>query len=521
MKVILSGYNLDRETLNEIREFIKQVAEQPEEPSREHPDPAELNRRLQQLYSAARELYTRDNLTPETLSAAYARISRNPKPVNELREIARREVDKARKSNQNIIFGLGHSSVAEHAVFNFDTIGVSRLAVEAIEKFRLASYTEKSQRYILFKDDYTIPPELENSHLKKAYISLIRRQNETYYQLYEKLRPYFFKKYPDLAADKKNHRRLKGLAKEDARYVISLATQTQLGMTVNARSLENMIAKCGAHPLAEVREYGQKLYKATEGYAPSLIKYVEPTDYLRHKNRDLQNFLKSISAHLPFPQKNSEPEVRLLNSPQNADNYILAAILFRLGKTDFKTALHSVDSFPDHVRRDFFRTVFHQINPWDSLLRDFEFVSLTFQLIVSASNFGQLKRHRMANLTAQNYDPALGTTVPDSIIETGQEEIFHTVIDETNRLYQQILQESPEAAPYVLTNSHRRRVLFKINLREFYHFNRLREDSHAQWDIRRTATKMHELLNEKLPLSGALLCGKDQFSAKYRKFYNE
>ena len=68
----------------------------------------------------------RSDVTPETLSAAYARISRDPRPVDELRKIARQEVEKARKSNSNIIFKMGHHSVAEHAVFNFDLIGVSR-----------------------------------------------------------------------------------------------------------------------------------------------------------------------------------------------------------------------------------------------------------------------------------------------------------------------------------------------------------------------------------------------------------
>ena len=83
-----------------------------------------------------------ERFTPETVSAAYARISRNPAPVNELREAARREAEKARRSNQSIVFDMGHSSIAEHAVFNIDVLGVSRLLVEEIEKFRLCSYTE-------------------------------------------------------------------------------------------------------------------------------------------------------------------------------------------------------------------------------------------------------------------------------------------------------------------------------------------------------------------------------------------
>ena len=52
--------------------------------------------------------------TPEVISAAYARISRSTKSVTELRDIARDEVEKARESNENIIFEMGHSSIAEH-----------------------------------------------------------------------------------------------------------------------------------------------------------------------------------------------------------------------------------------------------------------------------------------------------------------------------------------------------------------------------------------------------------------------
>jgi len=103
MKIILAGYNIDYDLICSLKEKSS----------------------------------FRQDLTPETISAAYARISRSPKPVNELRQIASAEVDKSRKSNNNIVFEMGHSSVAEHAVFNIDVIGVSRLLVEEIEKFRL------------------------------------------------------------------------------------------------------------------------------------------------------------------------------------------------------------------------------------------------------------------------------------------------------------------------------------------------------------------------------------------------
>jgi thymidylate synthase ThyX len=107
--------------------------------------------------------------TPEVLSAAYARISRDPRPVDELRADARTEIEKSRKSTENIIFSMGHHSVAEHAVLNFDLMGLSRLAVEALEQHRLCSYTEKSQRYIALKGDYVAPDEIKGKPSEKEF----------------------------------------------------------------------------------------------------------------------------------------------------------------------------------------------------------------------------------------------------------------------------------------------------------------------------------------------------------------
>ena len=100
----------------------------------------------------------RDDLTPEVLSASYARISRDPRPIGEIRVDSKEEIEKARRSNSSIIFKMGHHSVAEHAVFNLDVVNLSRYAVEELEKFRLCSYTEKSQRYISLDGDFVIPP---------------------------------------------------------------------------------------------------------------------------------------------------------------------------------------------------------------------------------------------------------------------------------------------------------------------------------------------------------------------------
>ncbi len=170
--------------------------------------------------------------TPETISAAYARISRSKKSVTELREVALDEVEKARTSNENIIFEMGHSSVAEHAVFNFDIIGVSRYLVETIQRTRLASFTEKSQRYVTLDGDYIVPQEIKGTTLEKDFKNIVAMQINLYDHLYESGKEFLEKNR--FAGTQKE---LYGKAKEDARYVLPLATETQLGMTINARSI--------------------------------------------------------------------------------------------------------------------------------------------------------------------------------------------------------------------------------------------------------------------------------------------
>ncbi|MDD4240688.1 MAG: FAD-dependent thymidylate synthase [Smithellaceae bacterium] len=471
-------------------------------------------------YDLIRELSDRSaleqELTPETISAAYARISRSPKPVDELRRDARAEVEKARRSNRNIVFEMGHASVAEHAVFNIDVIGVSRLLVEEIEKFRLCSYTEKSQRYVLFDKDFVVPDEIRDAGLADVFCATVDRQNDFYHRLYEDLRPYVYEQNKDLAADPANKSLLEGWAKEDARYAIALATETQLGMTVNARNLELMLRRLAALPLAEARLYSEKLYAATKDIAPSLIRYTRATDYDRLTRRNLRTLCAPIA---PAPIHRSSASVRLLEAAPDADTRSAAALIFAASGLTYDTCLARAKRLTAREARALFETVFAGMQPYDAALRELEAIDLLFELAPSASCFAQLKRHRMATLLCQDYDPDLGVTVPPSVKAVGRYRDFMAVIRETNRVYNLLCAKNPAAAAYVLTNAHRRRVLLKINAREMYHVARLRADAHAQWDIRRMSEKMLGLARRVMPRTLAMACGKDGFAARRQKAF--
>ena len=467
-----------------------------------------------------------ERLTPETIAAAYARISRDQRPVNELRALARGEVEKARKSNRNIVFTMGHSSIAEHAVLNIDVLGVSRLLVEELERSRLASYTEKSQRYVLLEDDFVVPQEIRAAGLEAAFLGVIGEQNRLYHKLYASLRTYVFEKNHDLARDRSNCSLLEGWAKEDARYVIALATETQLGMTINTRNLEAMIRRLAASPLSEARECSRRLYEVAVSIAPSLVRYVEPTEYdlltggelMEHTER-LRARAKNDEEKEEIPSVRNDEEVALTYATPEADDRVVAALLYSSAGLSGRECRKIITKMDARDKAEVIKTACRHMHAYDSVRREFENVDLNFELTISASCFAQLKRHRMATISCQDYNPALGVTVPEAVRVAGMERDFHEIVARTDDVYNKLKESTPAAAAYILTNAHRRRVAMKVNARELYHISRLRGDQHAQWDIRLVAAKMITLAREVMPLTLMLATGKDDFQSLFDSLF--
>ncbi len=458
-------------------------------------------------------------LTPETISAAYARISRSSLDIPELRKEAREDVKKARKSNQSIIFSMGHHSVAEHAVFNFDVIGVSRLALEEIEKFRLVSYTEKSQRYVTLEGDYLLPPGIDpsDSATLQRFRETIDLQNRFYKKAFILLKDYLFAQYPHMTEKKTDRNVLEGWAKEDARYILSLATLGQVGITINARNLEHLFRRFSLSSRQEVQTIGKKMFELVSGIAPSLILFPEPS---RFETALKNSFSQAIPGR--FPGHPPSKDLKILSYTPHADDIILASFVSMYRSMDYEDAYREVEQMPPAEKRELFKNLFRTMEFFDHPPREFEIPGVTFQCVISASNFAQLKRHRIATLLTGDYCIEYGNVLPPNIKTVGLEDEFNRIIELTDETYGKLRDNyGKETAEYILTNSHCRHVIMKMNLREIYHFIRLRADSHAQWDIRGLALRFREEVEARMPLSSLLLCGKSDFIARYESIYGQ
>jgi thymidylate synthase ThyX len=279
-------------------------------------------------------------------------------------------------------------------------------------------------------------------------------------------------------------------------------------MTVNARELEYIISRLASHRLKELNELAEKLGVIAKKIAPSLVRYPQAVDYFSNKF-ETRNKIGKISGNFPLDDKNEE--VRLLSDTKNCDNLLVAALIFSSGEIGAEDAKTVVLKMSAEERVDIVQATMGGMQLHDSVWREFEHVHLLFEVIVSASCFAQLKRHRMATITVQPYSERLGIKIPKSVERCGAVEEFKRAAEVSKRLYEKISKVKSFAADYAILNANRRRVLFDINLRELYHFSRLRSDKHAQWEIRVLSERISKMVKRELPAGAAFLGGKDTF----------
>lgn len=190
--------------------------------------------------------YTKD---PDKVCASAAFTSWKKLSTKELfNELTEKEAnDFLRK-----VIGFGHLSVTEHANFTFSISGISRACSHELVRHRIASYTQQSQRYIKFKKEeleYVIPKTIEKSSFKNEYENMMKKISG----FYEKM----------LSAN---------IPAEDSRYILPNAAETNLTVTMNARSLLNFFGfRLCDRAQWEIRELAARMLREVKKVAPVLF----------------------------------------------------------------------------------------------------------------------------------------------------------------------------------------------------------------------------------------------------------
>ena len=434
-------------------------------------------------------------LSPETIAVAFAKTSRSPESFRAI--AAELSDEKSAQFHEKWVVGYGHASVAEHAVLHIAFENVSRLAIESIESNRLASYTEKSTRYQKWDlDDFTIPPELDEHPLRVQFVDTIRLLFKAYADSLDPVRSLILDRVPRRENEKDEawDRRIRSKYVDVCRFLLPAASLANVGMTANARVIENMIRKMLSHELMEVREIGAKVKEVSLAETPTLVKYADAVPYLVETCKDIRG------VETGEVESNANEWCALIDCDENGENKVLAAALYRFGEMAYAGALSYVELLTEETKRKLAESLLGRLGKFDIPLRELEYCTYTFDLIMDQGAYAEFKRHRMMSQTPQRLTTRLGYATPRLMTEAGFGSEYEAAMDAAAGMYEQLYEFDPAVAQYVVPNGFNRRVLAQFNLREAFAFCQLRSAANAHFSIRRVAQKIYEEIARVHPL---------------------
>ncbi|WP_022851936.1 FAD-dependent thymidylate synthase [Limisalsivibrio acetivorans] len=155
------------------------------------------------------------------------------------------------------IVSIGHHSVLEHVSFTFGIEGVSRALTHQLVRHRIASFSQKSQRYVKHGDgfQFVLPDTIaEDNELTGLYTDLMKRIGDVYDTLAER-----------------------GVPAEDARYVLPNACETKIIVTMNCRELLHFFSvRCCERAQWEIRRMSELMLIECIKEAPSIFSGAGP-----------------------------------------------------------------------------------------------------------------------------------------------------------------------------------------------------------------------------------------------------
>lgn len=479
--------------------------------------PEEVVAVLFAYYSRSRDSL-RDNLL-RLLDEGDLEIAGGPPDASdeEARLLAAR--DKARAFHEKWVIGYGHSSVAEHAVVHVAVEDVSILASKRLEDARLASFTEKSTRYVPFDTRrFHTPAAFSSGAAGAAYAAGIHALMSTYDSLMEPLVAHLFGTVPPRAgqSEKGHQSACRAQACDVLRYLLPAATLTNIGMTVNARALESLLIKLLSSPLNEVREMGASIKREAQKIVPTLIKYAERSEYrstaeAAHAARALRLLEAIDPSAAPGGTASAEPArrqssgVRLLRFDPDAELRVVEAMLYGISGRPADVVRLSAASMDVAARQAMIGAWLADRGPYDAPPRALEATDYLFEVVLDYGAYRDIQRHRLAGQYPQRLTPELGSERPEAIEAAGMTAEYDRALADAEVVWRTLSAEHPEDAQYAVPLACRTRLLMQMNLRELHHFVQLRSARQGHRSYRRIAQEMYRAVAEVHPALAAMI----------------
>ena len=475
-------------------------------------------------------VYALKNLPEEVVAYLFARYSRSRLSLREdLRNMIEAEdmgaligagvsddpgaafaqiQDKARAFAERYVLGYGHASVAEHGCVHLALEDISIIASKLVEDARLASYTEKSTRYVAFDPSkvYYPPPVMADPRLADDYQGTIRALLDAYVGWNEDFVAQIKARSP--RGEKQTERAYEAASRATAfdllRYLLPAATHTNVGLTLNARTLEHLITKLLSQPLKEGQELGRRIKEEAQHIVPTLLKYADHNAYRAETGAAIMELAREVlGEETPTPNAGGAREegVSLLFSDPDADDRLVAAILYGASQTPMEALLARIKTMDVDTKERVVDEYLKRRGKHDAPGRALERLSCTVEMTMDYGAYRDIQRHRMATQTTQALTPALGCERPPEYETFGYAAQYEELMARAARTYARLWDAGlVHEAAYALPLATRIRALFTWNLREVTHFVELRSARQGHPSYRKIAQEVYQVIAAAHPL---------------------
>ncbi len=417
--------------------------------------------------------------------------------------------EKARAFHEKWVVGYGHGSVAEHGCVHLALEDISIIASKLVEDGRLASYTEKSTRYVAFDPTkmHSPPRIMAAPTLASVYQNTIRGLLSAYTDWTED----FVSQIKAIAprtpkqTERGHEAASRATAFDTLRYLLPAATHTNIGLTLNARALEHLITKLLSQPLVEGQKLGARLKAEAQHIVPTLLKYADRSEYRANTPPQIAALAHALLP-VPAPAADTQGEaetssVKLVSIDPHAEDTLVASILYEHTSLPMTALLAQVRAMDMAAKEQVVDAYLARRGRHDTPGRALERIGCTLEMQMDYGAYRDVQRHRMATQALQPLNPSLGYETPPLVVQFGYGAQFDDLMHAAQDAYARIQAAGlTEEAAYVLPLATRIRTLFTWNLREMTHFIELRSARQGHPAYRRVAQDAYHALAQAQPL---------------------
>jgi thymidylate synthase ThyX len=286
------------------------------------------------------------------------------------------------------------------------------------------------------------------------------------------------------------------------RGVLPAASLSNLGIYGTGQGYEALLLRMRGHALPEARQYADMMLTELRKVVPSFLKRVDVaerggkwTSYLVERQ---QQTLELVDEYFGALDPDKTQEVVLTDFDPDGEDKLLAAICYSSSHLSEQQLLKEVRSLNHEQRVNLIRAyVGERENRRHKPGRAFERIDYRFDVLGDYGAFRDLQRHRLLTIEWQRLTPHHGFIRPEVVAESGAGDAFDEAMQRSSDLYDSLLPEYPNQAPYAVSMAYRMRYVMQFNAREAIHMLELRSSPQGHPSYRRVAIEMHRLIGEK------------------------